>query len=628
MPKMYSSEVNDKLKEPKPKNIKEVPRYLKNVLRSTGERLFYIARLVWEAKPSLLFLMGIMTLYNGIMPIIGTLITAHLLGQIVLSFTQEVNLIIPLMWQFGYSFINSLVNSLNNSITKISGEIVTNHVKVKIMNKAKTIDLASFDMPDFYERLENANREAGTRPVNIMDSTFNLISKIISMCSYFVVLSTILVKLGWTAYPFFIGYVALSIISAAVSFYFRRQNFLYIRVRSKERRQLTYYSDLMVNKDMVKEIRLFGLSDLLIGRYQDTFRQYFKGIKQIIWKEGGWNIFLALCSALLNGILFFMIATNVSQVADYSVYTGALNSISATLSALIATGATIYEGSLFIDNMILFMNEESHILCSPKEALLPKRHCGHTIELRDVCFAYPGSQKNVLDHINLTLNAGDTAVLVGLNGAGKTTLIKLLTRLYDPTEGQILLDGADIRLYDTQALYKMYGIIFQDFGKYAMNVEENIRFGDISKVYAKDEIEKAAVQANADQFIEQLKNGYETPLMRYFEKNGTELSIGQWQKLSVARAFYSDSDILILDEPTASLDPMAEQEIFNQFDTLRKDKTTLFVSHRLSSATTANKIIVLKDGTISEMGDHASLMAKKGDYYQLFSTQAKRYQQP
>lgn len=568
-----------------------------------------------------------MTLYNGIMPIIGTLITAHLLGQIVLSFTQEVNLIIPLMWQFGYSFINSLVNSLNNSITKISGEIVTHHVKVKIMNKAKTIDLASFDMPDFYERLENANREAGTRPVNIMDSTFNLISKIISMCSYFVVLSTILVKLGWTAYPFFIGYVALSIISAAVSFYFRRQNFLYIRVRSKERRQLTYYSDLMVNKDMVKELRLFGLSDLFIGRYQDTFRQYFKGIKKIIWKEGGWNIFLALCSALLNGILFFMIATNVSQVADYSVYTGALNSISATLSALIATGATIYEGSLFIDNMILFMNEESHILCSTKEALLPKRHCGHTIELKDVCFAYPGSQKKVLNHINLTLNPGDTAVLVGLNGAGKTTLIKLLTRLYDPTEGQILLDGADIRLYDTQALYKLYGIIFQDFGKYAMNVEENIRFGDISKDYAKDEIEKAAVQANADQFIEQLKNGYETPLMRYFEKNGTELSIGQWQKLSVARAFYSDSDILILDEPTASLDPLAEQEIFNQFDTLRKDKTTLFVSHRLSSATTANKIIVLKDGTISEMGDHASLMAKKGDYYQLFSTQAKRYQQ-
>lgn len=627
MPRMYSSEVNDKLKEPKPTNIKEVPRYLKNVLRSTGERLFYIARLVWEAKPSLLFLMGITTLYNGVMPIIGTLITAHLLGQIVLSFTQEVNLIIPLMWQFGYSFINSLVNSLNNSITKISGEIVTHHVKVKIMNKAKTIDLASFDMPDFYERLENANREAGTRPVNIMDSTFNLISKIISMCSYFVVLSTILVKLGWTAYPFFIGYVALSIISAAVSFYFRRQNFLYIRVRSKERRQLTYYSDLMVNKDMVKEIRLFGLSDLFIGRYQDTFRQYFKGIKKIIWKEGGWNIFLALCSALLNGILFFMIATNVSQVADYSVYTGALNSISATLSALIATGATIYEGSLFIDNMILFMNEESHILCSTKEALLPKRHCGHTIELKDVCFAYPGSQKKVLNHINLTLNPGDTAVLVGLNGAGKTTLIKLLTRLYDPTEGQILLDGADIRLYDTQALYKLYGIIFQDFGKYAMNVEENIRFGDISKDYAKDEIEKAAVQANADQFIEQLKNGYETPLMRYFEKNGTELSIGQWQKLSVARAFYSDSDILILDEPTASLDPLAEQEIFNQFDTLRKDKTTLFVSHRLSSATTANKIIVLKDGTISEMGDHASLMAKKGDYYQLFSTQAKRYQQ-
>ena len=223
------------------------------------------------------------------------------------------------------------------------------------------------------------------------------------------------------------------------------------------------------------------------------------------------------------------------------------------------------------------------------------------------------------------LREGETAVLVGLNGAGKTTLIKLITRLYDPTEGEIYLDGRDIRDYDLNELYRMYGIIFQDFGKYAVSVKENIAFGDIRKGVVDKDIALAAKQSNADAFIDKLPDRYETPLMRYFEDNGIELSIGQWQKLSIARAFYSDSDVLILDEPTASLDPMAEQEIFDQFDTLRRDKTTIFVSHRLSSATTASKIIVLENGTVVEEGTHRELMEQHGKYYELFTTQAKRY---
>ena len=231
----------------------------------------------------------------------------------------------------------------------------------------------------------------------------------------------------------------------------------------------------------------------------------------------------------------------------------------------------------------------------------------------------------VIRVVNLTLREGETAVLVGLNGAGKTTLIKLITRLYDPTEGAIYLDGRDIRDYDLKDLYRMFGIIFQDFGKYAFSVKENIAFGDMSKELSEDDIMLAAKQSNSQAFIEKLPDGYETPLMRYFEDNGMELSIGQWQKLAIARAFYSDSDILILDEPTASLDPMAEQEIFNQFDTLRRDKTTIFVSHRLSSATTASKIIFLEDGTIVEEGTHRELMELGGKYHELFTTQAKRY---
>ena len=234
----------------------------------------------------------------------------------------------------------------------------------------------------------------------------------------------------------------------------------------------------------------------------------------------------------------------------------------------------------------------------------------HTIEFVDVTFRYPGTQRDVLKNVSFTIKPGETLALVGLNGAGKTTLIKLLTRLYDPTAGQILLDGKDLRDYDVKSLYQTFGIIFQDFGKYALTVEENIRLGDIHSNAPMEKVEYASRQSTAEAYISNLPGGYGTPLMRIFERDGLELSIGQWQKLAIARAFYADSDIMILDEPTASLDPMAEQEIFNQFDRLRNNKTTVFVSHRLSSATIADQIIVIENGCLIEKGSHRELMTR------------------
>ena len=334
-------------------------------------------------------------------------------------------------------------------------------------------------------------------------------------------------------------------------------------------------------------------------------------------------------STAVNCVLFLLIARGVCngeyEVGNYSLYTGALTSIFSGIGTLISTTASIYEGTLFIDNLIVFLSEKKTIVPLLAAPAPVKRHTGHTIVLHDVSFRYPGTERDVIHHVNLTIDPGDTVVLVGLNGAGKTTLIKLLTRLYDPTEGYITLDGRDIREYDPAELYRVFGIIFQDFGKYAVSAGENIRFGQLDRDAGMAEIETAAAQSGAADFIEKLPNGYDTPLMRYFEENGIELSIGQWQKLSIARAFYSDSDIVILDEPTASLDAIAEQEIYNQFDRLRRDKTTVFVSHRLSSATVANKIVVLENGSIVEIGTHEELMRAHGEYYRLFSTQAKRY---
>lgn len=611
---------------PPPKNLREVPDFLKRLISGFFKRLFYIYGLVWQTNPLILFAMMFMAVFNGIMPIVGALIAKELLNLLVEAVKGNVaefsDISGLLMVQFAYMFVKRIFHQLESILSKISGELVSNHIKLKIINKAKTIDTASFDTPEFYQKLENANREAGNRPIQILNSTFSIMSTLISMISFITVLAAVS-----RSAPLII--IAMSIPSAIVSFIYRRKNANYMFRRSKERRKLNYFSNIMCSKDNVKEVRMFGMSDLLIGRYKEVFAAYFGGLRKLILSEGFWNIAIAILTTVVNCMLYIYIARKVFigelQVGDYSLYTGALSSIASGVATLVSTTASIYEGTLFIDNMISFMDEEQHIVPRLAEPLHVKHGEGHIIEFEHVSFRYPGGDHDVIKDVSFTLNPRESVVLVGLNGAGKTTLLKLLTRLYDPTEGRILLDGQDLRDYEVEDLYKTFGIIFQDFGKYAFSVRENISFGNLHKPIDDERVKYAAGQSGADDFIECMPEDYRTPLMRIFEENGTELSGGQWQKLAIARAFYSDSDIMILDEPTAALDAIAEQEIYNEFDALSQNKTTIFVSHRLSSATKASKIIVLEYGELVEEGTHEELMRLGGKYYTLFSTQAKRY---
>ena len=620
-------------KIPPPKNFRDVFRYLRVLLGGFFKRFFYIVKLVWQTGPWILFLLSFMALFKGVTPIIGALISQGILnelqhvialGGLPVSEFWGSTVLYLLVFLFVYRVLVRIVQSLGTALNRIAGEKVVKQVKLQIMEKSKQLDLASFDDPQFYEKMENANREAGNRPLSILSDTFGVISTVIEFVSYLIIL---LAAPGLAIATLVI--LVVSIPSAIITFIYRRKNFRYMRRRSKERRQMTYYSGLLVDRERIKEVRMYDLADTFIGRYLAVFAQYYKGLRRLILSENAWHILLGVVSGITNLVFYVLIAKQVwvgdILIGDYTLYSGAITSIAVCVSTLISTSATIYEGTLFIDNLIAFMKEPQTVVPRLTEPAEVERDSHHTIEFKNVSFRYPGSNRDVLKNIDLTIGAGETVVLVGLNGAGKTTLIKLLTRLYDPTEGEILLDGRDIRDYDVKSLYKIFGIIFQDFGKYAVSVEENIRFGDIHKKAEMDAVEYAAAQSAAKEYIEALPERYDTPLMRIFEPNGTELSIGQWQKLAVARAFYADSDILILDEPTASLDPMAEQEIFNQFDRLRSDKTTIFVSHRLSSATVADKIIVLENGRVIENGAHADLMAQKGKYYELFSTQAKRY---
>ena len=625
---------------PRPKHLREVPRWLFTLVSSFFSHLFYIVRLVMETSPWLLLLMGFFCLVGGFLPVVGAWISRDLLNAVadalaeglisdgsfsaflrdgVLGSFRPVTFLV--LFQLIYQLLSRLVNRLSTTTNNLAGELVSNHIKEKIMGQARTVDMAAFDRPEFYEKLENANREAGMRPLMILRATFDMISALISAVSFVVILGGL-----HPLAPLVIVIMALP--TAVVNCVFRRRSFFYMRHRSKERRQMEYFSGQLVDKDKAKEVRIMGLSDTFIERYHGAFRTYYRGIRRLAFSETFWQLLAATFSLLGNAAILLYVAFCVTAgqgaIGDFSLYSGALSSITSSVGTVIASVASVYEGTLFIDNMMVFMRERPTILPTASPARLPADG-PHTIEFCHVSFAYPGGRGNVIKDVNLTLRTGETMVLVGLNGAGKTTLIKLLTRLYDPTEGVILLDGHDIREYDVRALYDLFGVIFQDFGRYAVTARENITFGDIGRTPAEGEVERAAVRGEADEYLRTLPLGYDTPLQRIFEEKGAELSGGQWQKLAIARAFYKKSAILILDEPTAALDPLAEAAIFDRFASEGENKITILVSHRLSGATSAKVVAVLENGQLVEYGSHAELMAKGERYHTLFSVQARHY---
>jgi ATP-binding cassette subfamily B protein len=618
----------DKNRVPKPTTLREVPGYVKEMALTLSFRVRYIFRLVWEAKPSLLLVMLLFSLFDGFMPVVGSLIGAAILNRLAAAAADPAlgfsGVIAVLVLQFAYTFVRSSVSRIYDTTLTLAGEVVSNHIKRKIMAKAKEIDMVSYDSPEFYASMENANREASSRPIQVMSSSFGVLSYLISIVSYIAVIFSVNALASLLI-------ILASVPIAYINFSFRRKNVEYLNRRSKNRRKMDYFSNVVVDKDLAKEMRVFKLSDYFGELYQESFDEYYAGLQKLKVRESVWSILASVVNTVVYCGLYIVFARDVYDgrypVGNFVLYTGAITSIGDSISSLITSTSSIYENTLFINNLIEFLDMEPTIVPSIDAPAHVERHRPHTIEFRDVSFAYPGGDHLVLDHASFVIEPGETIALVGLNGAGKTTIVKLLMRLYDPVSGVVLLDGRDIREYDVDELYAMYGVIFQDFGKYAVSVRENIRMSRILDEADERGIERAAEQSGASAFIERFRNGYDTQLMRYFDLEGTELSGGQWQKLAVARAFYSDSDVLILDEPTASLDPRAEQEIFNRFTELRRQRTCILISHRLSSATMADRIMVLKDGAIAEMGTHAELMARGGEYAQLFELQASRYVQ-
>lgn len=596
-------------------------------LKGTSARLLYILKLVWDTNRFLLFGMLLICILEGVFPLLHAFIASNLINALVRVFgTQsfaELNTVIGLLaLQFIYLILSRTSTQFKNTLTKLAGEMVTSHIKIQIAEKTKEIDLENFDSPDFYEKLENANHEASSRPITILSAALSLCSHLISTISFVFLLGSL--------HPLIpVILILLATPSAIINFKYKKITYNYVKGHTTDRRRMHYFTNTLTNREKVKEVKLLDLHDEFIDRYKQTFSVYFKGLRRIYIREDVLHVIVHTLTTVFNCLFFLFVAYKVCfesmPVGDYTLYTGALTSVLSGIATLVANSSKIYEGTLFIDNMLEFLRVKSKIVPAVSPAELPGHGKAHTIEFKNVSFVYPGTDVTVIQNLNLTLEGGKSYALVGLNGAGKTTLIKLMTRLYDPTEGEILLDGINIKNYDVKELYAMYGVVFQDFSKYAVTARENITFGDLHNPYNEERFTYAAKQSGVDAFLADLQNGYDTPLMRFFEKDATDLSGGQWQKVSLARAFYKDAEILILDEPTAALDPIAEAEIFKQFDALRAGKTTLFVSHRLSSATAADEIIVMQHGRILEKGNHHTLMKSGGAYYNLFTLQAEKY---
>ena len=335
-------------KVPPPKSIADVPRYLKELCGGFFSRLAYIFRLVWKTGPWILFAMLAISLLQGITPVIGSKISQHVLNEMQSSYGNfsgalgdflRSPVFFLLIFLFSYNILTSLVNILKNAVSRISGELVVRTVKLEIMNKAKELDLQSFDLPAFYEKLENANREAGNRPVQILSSTFSVVSAIITLISYVIILASVL---WWAA----LVIVAVSIPSAIINFYYRHKNFEYMRRRSHDRRQMSYYSDLLVNKDLAKEIRIFDLSDTFIGRYRTVFDKYFSGIRTLILRENVWHVIIIVVSSVVNCCFYayfaYLVISGRQMIGDYTLYTGALIAVAGKVSSLIGISATIY----------------------------------------------------------------------------------------------------------------------------------------------------------------------------------------------------------------------------------------------------------------------------------------------
>ncbi|HEX6051334.1 MAG TPA: ABC transporter ATP-binding protein [Gemmatimonadaceae bacterium] len=591
-------------------------------------------KLVWETSRTLTIASLLLRLVRAVLPVATLFVGKLIIDEVValagrpgtpstLNGWYDSGLLDRLIWllvaEFALAVLSDVLGRIVSLLDSLLSEQFSNTTSVRLMEHAATLDLEDFEDSELQDRLDRARRQASGR-MTLLSQLFGQAQDIITIVSF---------AAGLIVYaPWLILLLLIALIPAFLGeAHFNAQSYALTYARTPEQRELDYVRQTGASVETAKEVKIFGLNRFLIDRYRELATRFYQANRRLAIRRASWGSVLTALGTVGYYVAYAYLAwrTLVGQfsIGDLTFLAGSFRRLRTLLEGLLTGFSQTAGQALYLDDLFSFFEIEPEIR-SPRNPRPFPNPIRHGFTFRDVGFIYPGAERWAVRHLNFTLNAGEVLALVGENGAGKTTLVKLLARLYDPDEGQILLDGHDLREYDLEALRANIGVIFQDFVRYHLTAAENIAVGRIEARNDRARIESAAEQSLADAVIEKLPLGYDQIIGKRF-RTGVDLSGGEWQKVAIARAYMRDAQVLILDEPTAALDARSEFEVFKRFKELSEGKTAVLISHRFSSVRMADRILVLAEGTVEASGTHEELLAARGRYAELFELQAAGY---
>ncbi len=582
-----------------------------------------VLHLVWESGRLVVSLGLAFRLVLALLPVALLWVTKLIIDIIVHAVTTHQPITHRLWWlvaaEFALAVFNSMLSRMIDYLDSLLADKYTRHVSIRVMQQAATLDLIAYEDPVFYDRLERARVQATDR-LGMIQQIGRLVQQVITTISLSV---SIVLFSPWLLLLLVAGVLPAFMGESHFAFLGYAKNFRQTPIK----RQLDYLRVLGGSKEAAKELKLFGLREFLVDRFTRLSNQIYHEDVALAKSRLIWGAMLSVIgtAGYYSAYIFVIWRTvrGLLTVGSLTFLAGAIQQASSNIQQIFSTVSGIADQALFLTDLIAFFEMRPTIQSKPN-ALPAPRPIRRGFEFRNVSFRYPGSDRLILNGLNFHFHPHERIALIGENGQGKTTIVKLITRLYDPVEGQVLLDGIDLREYDLEDLYREIGVIFQDFMRYEMTASENIAVGKIEEIGNMPLLQLSAEKSMADEVIGRLRRNYDQMLGRRFE-GGVDLSGGEWQKVALARAYLRDAQVLILDEPTAALDARSEFEVFQRFAELTTGKMALFISHRFSTVRMADRIVVLENGSIAEDGNHEQLTHLGGRYAEMFELQAASY---